>query len=244
MTVEDIFRGRQNFADKVKQSVQNEFSQMGLTLISFSLKEISDNQGYLDALGKPHIAAAKRDAAIAEAETEKEAVIKSSEARKEGEVARLTAEAQIAKTQWENEAKKASSQVEVNQRKAQADYAYELERYRLSQDIKREDGKVKFIEKQEAIKMMGTDTATDWLFVGVAYGGKKKWIINNPYRSEILQGKDGTLEVIYYYTDVKSADDAITDDELTPLIFKNDILLGWGQSFLNDSIQRYEIRVR
>jgi flotillin len=153
MTVEDIFRGRQNFADRVKDSVQSEFNQMGLTLISFSLKEISDTQGYLDALGKPHIAAAKRDAAIAEAETEKEAVVKSSEARKEGEIARLTAEAQIAKTQWENEAKKAVSQVEVNQRKAQADYSYELERFRLNQDIKREDGKVKFIEKQEAIKI-------------------------------------------------------------------------------------------
>ncbi|MBN1223920.1 MAG: flotillin [Candidatus Aminicenantes bacterium] len=153
MTVEDIYRGRQHFADKVKDSVKTEFSQMGLSLISFALKEISDNQGYLDALGKPHIAAAKRDAAIAEAETEKEAVIKSSEARKEGEIARLNADAQIAKSQWENEAKKATSQVDVNLKKAHADYAYELERNRLTQEIKREEGKVKFIEKQEAIKI-------------------------------------------------------------------------------------------
>lgn len=153
MTVEDIFRGRQNFADEVRQSVEAEFARLGLTLVSFALREISDTQGYLEALGKPHIAAAKRDAAIAEAETEKEAVIKSSEARKEGEIARLSAEALIAKTQWENEAKKATSQVDVNQRKAQADYAYELERFRLNQDIKREEGKVKFIEKQESIKI-------------------------------------------------------------------------------------------
>jgi len=153
MTVEDIYRNRQSFADNVMESVKTEFARLGLTLISFALKEISDTQGYLDALGKPHIAAAKRDAAIAEAETEKEAVIKSSEARKEGEIARLSAEALIAKSQWENEAKKAASQVDVNQKKAQADYAYELERFRLNQDIKREEGKVKFIEKQEAIKI-------------------------------------------------------------------------------------------
>jgi flotillin len=153
MTVEEIYRGRQEFAERVAQFVKTEFSQMGLSLISFALKEISDTQGYLDALGKPHIAAAKRDAAIAEAETEKESVIKSSQARKEGEVARLAAEALIAKAQWENEAKKAESQVSVNQRKAQADYSYELERFRLSQDIKREEGKVKLIEKEEAIKI-------------------------------------------------------------------------------------------
>jgi len=153
MTVEDIYRGRHDFAEKVMQSVKAEFAGLGLNLISFALREISDTQGYLDALGKPHIAAAKRDAAIAEAETEKEAIIKSSEARKEGEIARLSAEALIAKTQWENEAKKAASQVDVNQKKAQADYAYELERFRLNQDIKREEGKVKFIEKQESIKI-------------------------------------------------------------------------------------------
>jgi len=153
MKVEEIYRDRQSFADKTKQSVQVEFKQMGLSLISFALKEISDTQGYLDSLGKPHIAAAKRDAVIAEAETEKEALIKSSEARKEGEIARLNAEAQIADSQWENEAKKAASQVEVNLKKAQADYAYELERNRLTQEIKREEGKVKFIERQEAIKI-------------------------------------------------------------------------------------------
>jgi flotillin len=153
MTVEDIYRGRQAFADNVTQSVKNEFTAMGLSLISFALKELSDTQGYLDALGKPHIAAAKRDAAIAEAETEKEAVIKSSQARKEGEIARLNADALIAKSQWENEAKKAESQVDVNQKKAQADFAYEIERFRLNQDIKREEGKVKLIEKEEAIKI-------------------------------------------------------------------------------------------
>lgn len=153
MTVEEIYRGRQEFAKRVTQSVESEFTQMGLSLISFSLKEISDTQGYLDALGKPHIAAAKRDAAIAEAETEKEAVIKSSQARKEGEVARLAADALIAKAQWDNEAKKAESQVAVNQKKAQADYSYELERFRLNQEIKREESKVTLIEKEEAIKI-------------------------------------------------------------------------------------------
>ena len=153
MTVEDIYRGRGEFADKVIKSVENEFYRMGLTLISFALKEISDTQGYLDALGKPQIAAAKRDATIAEAETEKEAVIKSSAARKEGEVARLNADALIAKAQWENEAKKAESQAQVNQKKARADFAYELERSCLNQDIKREEAKVKLIEKEESIKL-------------------------------------------------------------------------------------------
>lgn len=153
MSVEDIYRGRHDFAEKVIQAADKELSAMGLSLLSFALKELSDTQGYLDALGKPRIAAAKRDAAIAEAETDKEAIIKSSQARKEGEIARLNADALIAKSQWENEAKKAESQVQVNQKKAKADFAYELERFRLNKEIKRAESQVKQIEKEESIKI-------------------------------------------------------------------------------------------
>jgi flotillin len=65
----------------------------------------------------------------------------------------LHADALIAKTQWENEAKKAESQVYVNQKKAQADFAYELERFRLNKQIKKEAAAVQLVEKEEAIKI-------------------------------------------------------------------------------------------
>jgi len=159
MTVEEIVRGRHEFADKVQEVTSKDFTQMGLVMISFSLKDISDTQGYLDSMSLPKIAAAKRDAAIARAETEKESTIKSSQARKEAEVARLAAEAQISKAQWDNEAKKAESQTAVNQKKAQADFSYELERYRLGQEIKKEEAKVRIIEKEEAIKIEGLEIA-------------------------------------------------------------------------------------
>lgn len=66
---------------------------------------------------------------------------------------------------------------------------------------------------------------------------------NSPYKSEILQGKDKTFEVLYYYTDIKSAiyianPATITDDELTPLVFDNGRLLGWGTSFLDSNIKK------
>ncbi len=159
MTVEQIYRGRQDFSRKVGEAIQDDFLKMGLAMLSFALKDISDAQGYIDALSRPQIAAAKRDAVIAQAETEKESVIKSSQARRESEVARLQAEAQIAKASWDNEAKKAESQVLVNQRKAQADFSYELERFRLSQEIKKEEAKVKLIEKEEAIRIETAEIA-------------------------------------------------------------------------------------
>ena len=159
MTVEEIYRKKLDFSQKVIQVAEADISNLGLHLLSFSLKEIRDTQGYLEALGKPQIAAAKRDAKIAEAETEKEAVIKSSQAHKEAEVARLNADALIAKAQWENEAKKSESQVMVNQKKARSDFAYEVERSRLNQEIKKEEAKVKLIETEQAIKIQELEIA-------------------------------------------------------------------------------------
>jgi len=153
MTVEEIYRGRREFDKKVTEAALEDFTKMGLALLSYALKEFSDTQGYIDALSKPIISVAKSEAAIAEAESQKDAIIRSSQARKEGEVARLQADALIAKAQWDNEAKKAESQVVVNQKKAHADFAYELERTRINQELKLEEAKVRQIEKEQAIKV-------------------------------------------------------------------------------------------
>jgi len=101
------------------------------------------------------------------------------------------------------------------------------------------------LAKEEAISIMGTKPMN--AFYTELSGIRKITrgiIVSNPYRSEILSGGDKTLEVVYYTTDVKNDDGAITDDELTPLVFDNGKLIGWGWSFLNDNIQKYEIRMR
>jgi len=90
--------------------------------------------------------------------------------------------------------------------------------------------------KEQVLEIMGTGTIHT-----LSPGGA----INNPYKSEVLYGKNGkTLEVLYYYTDIQRADGAITDDELTPLVFDDDILIGWGRGFLQENIKKYEIRIR
>jgi len=99
------------------------------------------------------------------------------------------------------------------------------------------------MDKDEVVSLMGTDDVTTYSFAGV-FTPFTAYKVNNPYRSEILQGADKTFEVLYYYTDKKSADGAVTDDELTPLVFDEGKLIGWGNSFLNANVQKYEIRLR
>ena len=80
MTVEDIYQNRDAFAQKVQEVAAGDMANMGLGIVSFTIRDIKDSQGYLDALGKPRIAQVKRDAQIAQAEADRDAMIKSSQA--------------------------------------------------------------------------------------------------------------------------------------------------------------------
>lgn len=104
------------------------------------------------------------------------------------------------------------------------------------------------MSKEEALRVMGTTSfsAGTGLFAIRAADEKTvpSTIINNPYRVEILQGKDKIFEVLYYVTDDKMGNNIVTDDGLTPLVFDNGKLIGWGRSFLQDNAQKYEIRIR
>lgn len=153
MTVEEIYRNRKEFGDIVEKAVQQDFDRLGLSIISFSITDISDSQGYLEALGRPQIAKARHDAEVAEAESAKEAAIKAAVARKEGDIARLQAETEVAEATRDYEAKRAQYQAAVNQERAKADAAYELERQRLSQEIKKEEAEAILIAKKKAVEI-------------------------------------------------------------------------------------------
>ncbi len=105
------------------------------------------------------------------------------------------------------------------------------------------------MSKNEVLDIMGTD-AKKATVVLHQYGNwaetpVENITINNPYKSEMLKGKDGKMfEILYYLTDVRKSDNNISDDELTPLVFENGELIGWGWNFLQDNVQKYELRLR
>jgi len=153
MTVEEIYRNREDFSQKVIEASEDDFDRMGLQILSFAMRDISDTKGYLAAIGQPQIAAVKKDAAIAQAEADKESSIKSALARKDGDIAKLKAETEIAKANRDFESNRATYQVDINMSKAKADFAYDLEKQKLNQEIKKEEFKVKLIEKENSIKI-------------------------------------------------------------------------------------------
>lgn len=59
-----------------------------------------------------------------------------------------------------------------------------------------------------------------------------KVTISNPFHTEMMETSGKTLEVMYYVTNLKNANCIIEDDELTPLVFEDNKLIGWGKRFL------------
>lgn len=56
--------------------------------------------------------------------------------------------------------------------------------------------------------------------------------LKQPTRAEILNTQGKNYEVLYYFTGIHKADGMISDDELTPLIFQDQKLVGKGWDFL------------
>src|SRR6266478_5400358 len=153
MTVEDIYQNRDAFAGKVQEVAAGDMANMGLSIVSFTIKDIRDSQGYLEALGKPRIAQVKRDAQIAQAEADRDAMIKSSQATQAGQEAKFLADTKIAEAQRDYQSNVAQYQAAVNQRKAEADLAYDLQKYKTGQLVKAEEVQVSIIEKQKQIEL-------------------------------------------------------------------------------------------
>jgi len=153
MTVEEIYQNRDAFASKVQEVAAGDMANMGLQIVSFTIRDIRDSQGYLDALGKPRIAQVKRDAQIAQAEADRDAIIRSAQANQAGQEAKFLADTKVAEAQRDYQSNVAQYQAAVNQKKAESDLAYDLQKFKTNQLVKAEEVQVQIIEKQKNIEL-------------------------------------------------------------------------------------------
>src|SRR5512136_2909554 len=120
LTVEEINSDRQSFAQKLTSEAAADLEKMGLGVDVLTIQEVSDEEEYLNALGKRRTAEVKRDATIGEAEAMRDSKIKSAQALQEGEKARFTADAEIAQSQRDFAIRQAQYQAEIETQKARA----------------------------------------------------------------------------------------------------------------------------
>lgn len=153
MTVEEIYKNREKFSQEVQRVASQDLAKMGLVIVSFTIKDVRDKNGYLESLGKPRIAQVKRDADIATAEADKETRIKRAEADKDAKKAEFERATEIAEAEKINQLKMAEFRREQDIAKARADQAYHLEEARAQQEVTEQQMQIKIIERQKQIEL-------------------------------------------------------------------------------------------
>ncbi|MET0623864.1 MAG: SPFH domain-containing protein [Pyrinomonadaceae bacterium] len=151
LTVEEINNDRQSFAQKLTTEAAGDLEKMGIGLDALTIQEISDDEGYLDALGKKRTAEVRRDADIGEAEATRDSKIKASLAMQEGEKVRLESEALIAASTRQTEVQRAQYTAEILREKAKSDQAGPLADAKARQEVVAEEVRIERIRTQEQI---------------------------------------------------------------------------------------------
>ncbi|XP_032820327.1 flotillin-1 [Petromyzon marinus] len=151
MTVEEIYKDRKKFSQEVFRVASSDLLNMGISVVSYTLKDVRDDEDYLKSLGKARTAQVQRDARIGEAEMKRDAGIKEAMAVEQKVAAQYLNEIEIAKAQLEFELKTAAYDMEVNTQKAQADLAYQLQVAKTKQKIEEEKMQILVVERTQQI---------------------------------------------------------------------------------------------
>lgn len=153
MTVEEIYKNRDRFAQEVQGQAAVDLKKMGLKIVSFTIKDVQDENGYLDALGKPRIAEVKRDADISEANAIRDSRIQKALADQEAQKAELLRDTNIAEANKNKELKVAEFKRDQDRSKAEADMAYDLQKARSEQEVTDEQMKIELVRRQKQIEL-------------------------------------------------------------------------------------------
>src|SRR3954447_16869668 len=164
LSVEQIVKEPEMVGDRMRGTCAEDLSKMGLEVVSFTIKEVRDQNDYITNMGRPDIARIKRDAEVAAAEADRDIAIKRASAARESAVAKAQADqervlaeaisqAAQAEAQRDLEIKRAQYVETVKRQQAQADKAYDIQANIMQQQVVAEAVRVRQAEKEAEVKV-------------------------------------------------------------------------------------------
>ncbi|MGV3614688.1 MAG: flotillin family protein [Fimbriimonas sp.] len=165
---EEIHSSPETFAQTVQRLTAEDLANMGIQVISFTIREIQDPQGYLRAIGRPKMAdvqknavigeaMATRDATMGQSLAEREATITSSKANEEAALAKISAEVAIAEKEKQREVALRAFEAETAIARAESDLAYKLEQAKRQQALSEETMGISLVEARKQIELQQSE---------------------------------------------------------------------------------------
>merc|ERR1719251_606199 len=153
LTVEEVYKDRDQFASLVREVAAPDVGRMGIEILSFTIKDVYDNVTYLASLGKAQTAAVKRDAEIGVAQANRDAGIREAECEKSAMDVKYNTDTKIEDNSRAFKLQKANFDKEVNTAKAEAQLAYELQAAKIQQRIRNEEIQIQVVERRKQIEI-------------------------------------------------------------------------------------------
>jgi flotillin len=121
LTPEEVNQDKERFAAQLAGEAEHDFSRLGLVLDTLKIQNVSDEVGYLDAIGRKLSAEIRRDAQVAEAEAQAEAAEKKWHNTMNAELAKISANIEIARKENERRIADAETRREASIAEQRAD---------------------------------------------------------------------------------------------------------------------------
>jgi len=120
MDIEEINTDRDKFLAAVSNNVESELQKIGLRLINVNVTDITDESGYISALGKEAAAKAINEAKVSVADADRLGAIGEANARRDQRIQVSLADSQAIEGENEAKAQIAESEATLNEKKAEA----------------------------------------------------------------------------------------------------------------------------
>ncbi|XP_068623785.1 flotillin-2 isoform X1 [Battus philenor] len=153
LTVEEVYRDRDQFAGLVREVAAPDVGRMGIEILSFTIKDVYDDVQYLASLGKAQTAAVKRDANIGVAQANRDAGIREAECEKSAMDVKYAMDTKIEDNNRLFKLQKAQFDQEINTAKAESALAYELQAAKIKQRIRNEEIQIEVVERRKQIEV-------------------------------------------------------------------------------------------
>jgi len=153
LSVEEVYRDRDQFASLVREVAAPDVGRMGIEILSFTIKDVFDTVEYLSSLGKAQTANVKRDAAVGVAQANRDAGIREAECEKASMDVKYNMDTKVEDNTRLYKLQKSNFDREINTAKAEAQLAFELQAAKVQQKIKTEEMQINVIQRKKQIEI-------------------------------------------------------------------------------------------
>jgi len=164
LPLEEIHANPEAFAQTVQRLTAEDLANMGIQVVSFTIREVRDPSGFLTALGRPQLAEVQKNAVLGEASADRDSTkgkavadrdarVTAAQEHQEARLAEIARDLAVADAERGRDIKVHEFSSQVSQAKAASDLAHDLQTAKTQQLVTGEQVGVKRVEREKQIEV-------------------------------------------------------------------------------------------